>query len=169
MHISPPAQHLVLCTYLTQPMSSDDPCPSCTQSQAHKLALVGGLRERSGRRFDIVWRNRPDMVAVGHNWTAIRQTTSHFAPSEKAIDRAVLVPPVTRTGNLFEDIDLLFSVAAARHCEQFWFSIPKLYAAQHSFHPEQMLHSHMRLANITREFHALQNVYIYRCADWCHL
>jgi len=137
------------------------------QSQAHKLAIIGGLRERSGRAYELVWRNRPDMVSVGHNWTRIKKFVEHFRCSEKALDRSVLVPPLVRTGYMFEDIDLLLSVAAARHLEKLWFALPTIYHQQTSFHPERLLQVHMQRGNVTREVHALPDVYIYRCVEWC--
>ena len=45
-----------------------------TLSQAHKLAVVGSLREAAALKYALVWRTRPDFYTTGHRWALIRKT-----------------------------------------------------------------------------------------------
>jgi hypothetical protein len=135
-----------------------------TLAQAHKLYLVGEMRRRSGRRYELVWRQRPDYVSMGFDLALAAAT---LGPPNASVQ--YLVPGGYCAGSAHTDIEAVLNEAAADHYDGLLPGVERLYVAGGSrrfWGPEVLLDEHMRSVGKFR-YESQPDVKLYRCSPYC--
>jgi len=132
-------------------------------AQAHKLYLAGEMRRQSGRRYDLVWRQRPDYVSTG--WDLAAAATTLVGPSATA---QYILPPIC-IGAAHTDIEALLTEDAANHYDDMLTNVERMYVAGNSTHfygAEVLVDEHMRSASRFR-YEMQPHISLYRCSTYC--
>ena len=139
-------------------------------SQARKLQQVAALRrahsQSAGMPYDLVWRQRPDWVSTGLNFTSVQKAL--LLGSQRNHD--FVVPQVCVAG-AHTDMEAVLTTTAADHLSSLFEQLPSLYKAvgSHFAGPEAAVSLHMRSRCDTRAFyHYIQPGWaMYRCSPDC--
>lgn len=135
-----------------------------TIAQAHKLRTVGDMRRFSGRKYDLVWRQRPDYASTGVRLRDARELLLELSNSKNVHHVGYLVPPYCLLGG-HTDIEAILTVSAADRLSSQYDYLDALYSESGNYFagPELILRAHMLPFNYTW----LPKWQLFRCATQC--